>query len=210
MEEKYPIKFSLGQFILLLGVEVVVLSLVFLLGARFGNGIFPGGAPEMAAVNPAFQNLAPDVAPQKPAKPAVAKLVDTPEEEGNEAEEGDEALAEMEGVPDAAAPEAPVQVNKSLFHNPADKNTLIRFKSSGNSRFAIEVGQYFDEMIASKEITQLKGKGYEAYLVIQNSGGGARSYGVRIGSFADRTIAEDYATKMSNDQGIELRVVQVD
>ena len=41
MEEKYPIKFSLSQFILLLGVEIVVLSLVFLLGARFGKAIFP-------------------------------------------------------------------------------------------------------------------------------------------------------------------------
>jgi hypothetical protein len=208
VEEKYPIKFSLGQFILLLGVEVVVLSLVFLLGARFGGGIFPNYPGETNQANRAFQGLAPPAE-----KPQADKLVDTPLEEigtGN-AEEEETVAADAEGEENEMdVLEKPVQANKSLFHNPGDKNTLIRFKSSGNTRFAIEVAEYFDEVLASREITKLKVKGYEAYLVIENASSSAPSYGVRVGSFGDRKLAESYAAKMSNEQGLELRVVQVD
>ncbi len=220
VEEKYPIKFSLGQFILLLGVEVVVLALVFLLGARFGGSIFNLYHQERIASQRAYQGLAPDQGNFRGAPPAPAKLVDTPEEanaqdagEGASGQEGEEeaenpmAQQEAEALP---PPPEKLQVNKSLFHSSADKNTMIRFKSSDSSKFAIEVGKYFDELLASKQLTKLKQKGYEAYLVIENAHDAAPSYGVRVGSFGDRKMAEDFAVKMSNEQGLELRVVQVD
>jgi len=216
MEEKYPIKFSLGQFILLLGVEVVVLALIFLLGARFGANIFPGMPADQYAANRAYQGLAPENAPPAPRAKPVEKLTDVPEDEAQngDAQDGEAAVAEGDNAEDQAGEEPParpsrVGVNKSLLNSPADKNTLIRFKSSNATHFAIEVGKYFDELLASKEVSKLKNKGYEAYLTIDSSDGG-HTYGVRVGSFVERKIAEDYATKMSNEQGIELRVVQVD
>ena len=89
MEEKYPIKFSLSQFILLLGVEVVVLSLVFLLGARFGKTIFPESAAPVASNQRGFQDLAPSAPRAAKAPPQHDKLVDTEEAGPNE---GDAAL----------------------------------------------------------------------------------------------------------------------
>ena len=87
MEEKYPIKFSLGQFILLLSVEIVVLALVFLLGARFGGTIFPVYHIDQAsAVNHPYQGLEPKAKSSGEAQAkAPGKLTD--------AQEGAECLA---------------------------------------------------------------------------------------------------------------------
>jgi len=225
MEEKYPIKFSLGQFILLLSVEVVVLALVFLLGARFGGTIFPVYHSEQVAANRPYQSLEPKAKTSGEAPPkAPGKLTDV--QEGAEAPQAAAGDGENTGeantnedeaaaAPDPDGADAPpksekIQVNKSLLNNPADKNTMVRFKSSGNSKFAVEVGKYFDELIASKQINQLKAKGIDAYLVIVNDQGSSPEFGVRIGSFGDRKSAEDFSVKMSNEKGLELRVVQVD
>lgn len=223
MEEKYPIKFSLSQFILLLGVEVVVLSLVFLLGARFGKTIFPEPVQPMAANSRGFQELAPPAPRAAKAPPQQDKLVNTEEEtaagEANTGE-GEDAYADIptyevgaDGSTRPAAPQAPapenIAVNKSLIATNVDKNTMVRFKSSGNTKFSIQVAQFFDELLASREITKLKGKGYEAYLVIDQRSS-TPSFDVRVGSFGDRKLAEDFAAKMSNQENVELRVVQAE
>src|SRR5262249_32216500 len=77
MEEKYPIKFSLSQFILLLAVEIVVMALVFLLGAWFGKTIFPEAVPAVAANQRPYQDLAPPPAVHAPKPPQHDKLVDS-------------------------------------------------------------------------------------------------------------------------------------
>ncbi len=213
MEEKYPIRFSLSQFIVLLGVEVVVLALVFLLGARFGGSLLPGQQEKTFAMAPAYQALTPEAK-------APSKLVDTAD--GNEAEAPPDAEVadvpvyqigpngENQGQENEAAPaEEKLAVNKSLFAGTADKNTMVRFKSSGNTKFAVETGQFFDEVLASHEINKLKQKGLEAYIVIIEGRGGTPTFGVRMGSFGDRNLAEQFAVKISNEQGLELRVVQV-
>jgi len=222
MEEKYPIKFSLSQFILLLGVEIVVLSLVFLLGARFGKTIFPEGMAPVVANQRAIQDLAPQPPRMVKAPPQQDKLVNTEDaQEGEAAQaEGDEGTQDIptyqvgaDGSLRPAPQQEPVQenlaVNKSLIATNIDKNTMVRFKSSGNSKFSIQVAEFFDELLASREITKLKTKGYEAYLVIDQSGS-TPSFDVRVGSFGDRHMAEQFATKMSNEQNVELRVVQAD
>jgi len=224
MEEKYPIKFSLSQFILLLGVEIIVLSLVFLLGARFGKTIFPESLPAVAANPPALQDLAPPAAPRVKTPPPHDKLVDsdgTQEAAAAPAAEGDDANQDiptyqvgadgsMRPAPQAEAPaQENIAVNKSIIATNVDKNTAVRFKSSGNTKFSIQVAQFFDELLASREITKLKNRGYEAFLVINQQGDSA-SFDVRVGSFGDRRQAEDFAAKMSNDEKVELRVVQAD
>jgi hypothetical protein len=50
----------------------------------------------------------------------------------------------------------------------------------------------------------------DAYIVISTDSGGASVFGVRMGSFEDRNLAEQLAAKISNEQGLELRVVRVD
>ncbi len=235
MEEKYPIKFSLGQFILLLGVNMVVLALVFLLGARFGGEIFPSFYAKRGAAAKKFQGLAPEGAPaQAVGTQTGSKLMDSsPEEETKSGTEGDPAkgaphfqvdedgtaqlkeedpFAEEEGEEAAEEEPAaqPLAENKHLLLNPADKHTMVRFKSSDNSKFAVQVGEYFDELLASRKIGALKQKGIEAYLVIKNAGKSSQIYLVQVGSFSDRRLAEQFATQMSNSQGIELRVVQTD
>ncbi|MGH7830816.1 MAG: SPOR domain-containing protein, partial [Candidatus Binatia bacterium] len=95
------------------------------------------------------------------------------------------------------------------FHPGIGKSTMIRFKSSENTKFAVEVGQYFDEILASNEITRLRQKGLEPYMEIVEDRSGNPAFSVRMGSFGDRTVAERYAVKISNEKGLELRVVQV-
>jgi hypothetical protein len=193
-EEKFPIRFSLSQFVLLLGVEVVLLVLVFLLGARSGNFIFP----ERYTPHTAISGLEPTVPPAKRSD----RLADAENDEMEGTANDEEALPQ-EGE------EENIQVNKSLDHLASDKNMMVRFKSSGYSKFSIEVGQYFDEALAARQITKLKEQGYEAFMVIDQVEGGDPQFAVRIGSFGEHQIAEKFAAKMSNETGLELRVVQV-
>ncbi|HCU25256.1 MAG TPA: hypothetical protein DF383_09575 [Deltaproteobacteria bacterium] len=221
MEEKYPIKFSLSQFILLLGVEIVVLALVFLLGARFGKTIFPEPAASLASLPPGYRDLVPAEA-RAPRLPSQDKLVnsetDAGEEEDNEMEDptGADIPTYQVGADGSVRPAQPatpplprnVEVNKSILTTNIDKTTMVRFKSSGNAKFAVKVAEFFDEALASREVTRLKQRGYEAYLVIDEMRG-SPEFEVRVGSFGDRKLAEDFAAKMSNAQNLELRVVQV-
>lgn len=213
MEEKYPIRFSLGQFIVLLGVEILVLALVFLLGARFGGGIFEKyGA--MSAASDEYQALNPDAQKaKKTAKKLEEKLMDTASDEAEPSQVAEEGEEQAEATPPsqespednlAAAPK------KAFATTAVDKNTMVRFKSSDTSKFAIEVGSYSEETQASREAAKLKQKGYEAYIVIPDFQASSPTFSVRVGSFGDRKTAEDFSAKMSNAQGLELRVVQVD
>ncbi|MCE9624089.1 MAG: SPOR domain-containing protein [Deltaproteobacteria bacterium] len=174
----------------------------------------------------AMQELAPPARRMVKAPPQQDKLVNTEEAQEGDAPqaEGDEAAQDIPTYQVGAdgslrpAPEQEAQgrpepeniaVNKSLIATNIDKNTMVRFKSSGNSKFSVQVAEFFDELLASREITKLKSKGYEAYLVIDQRGA-TPSFDVRVGSFGDRHMAEQFATKMSNEQNVELRVVQAD
>jgi hypothetical protein len=231
MEERYPIKFSLGQFVILLGIFVVVLSLVFFLGARFGGLIFPEYYAKQFEKQGALASLAPGTETGRALSPSRASpLVDTPEEEGDEADE--EADAEESDIPhyqvgadgslrpqeentlsqqgeEEPHPSESFNVNKGFIQSNVDKNTVVRFKSSGYSKFTVEVADYFDELLASRKITQLKRGGYEAYLHIKNPNTSSPTFSVRVGAFFDRKDAESFATEMSNKQNLELRVVQM-
>ena len=218
MEEKYPIKFSLSQFILLLAVEILVMGLIFLLGARFGRSIFPDGSQGYAMQHPpVYQDLAPPPVPMHQARPPASdKLVDSEgAAEAENAEEANDSIPTYQVGADGSTRPAEdpraeqIAVNKSIVTTNADKNTAVRFKSSGNTKFAVQVAEFYDELLASREITKLKTKGYEAYLVIDQHSQ-TPSFDVRVGSFGDRKTAEDFATKMSNEQNLELRVVQAD
>jgi cell division septation protein DedD len=223
MDEKYPIKFSIGQFIILLAVQVCILSLVFLLGARLGGEVFPMFYAHQFSQKSPYQELAtgrtavPEGAPRRmePLEEAVEEEIveEDPAAEAPHYQVGADGEVEALEEDNADAPlveEPAVALHKNPLENPADKNTMIRFKSSGNAKFAVEVGEYFDEILASQKIGQLKDKGYEAYLVIKNPESESRSFAVRVGVFSDRSLAEEFATQMSNKQGIELRVVQSD
>lgn len=225
MEEKHPIRFSLAQFIILLGVGVVLLSLVFILGARFGGAVFPDFYARQFETKSLYQGLQPEKTQVKRGEepPKSDKLVDTldEEEDGSPSQDaphfqvGSDGISrqvEQNGNYDSAYEEEEedeLTVNKSLMTHPAEKNTMVRFKSSGHSKFAIEVGEYFDELIASNKISQLKNKGYEAYLVINKPNSSSPTYAVRVGVFSDRQMADDFATQLSNRQGLELRVVHI-
>jgi cell division septation protein DedD len=229
MEDKHPIKFSLGQFVILLGVEVVVLALVFLLGARFGGTFFPDFYTKQFSSSRPYRALEPEPRVDREAAPPKSdKLMDTlGEEETEEASDpaedaphfqvGEDGEAqpvheeEWEDEPEQEGqePEERLTVNKSLVKHPFEKQTIVRFKSSGGNNFAVEVGEYFDELIASKKISTLKDNGYEAYMVIKNDSGSSPVFAVRVGLFGDRQVAEEFATRMSNKQGIELQVVPV-
>ncbi len=234
MEEKYPIKFTLGQFVLLLGVAVVLFSLIFLLGARFGGQLFPDFYAKQFGTQGPLASLAPTgLSAGAKIGPKANLLVDTIEDEVVEGEEeileedneaadfpeyqvgADGSVWEKNGRAEEESENLEpvesesVHVNQRLIHTKADPNTVIRFKSSGNSRFTVEVADYFDEFLASHKITELKNQGLEAYIHIKNPGSEAPTFSVRVGAFADRSLAERFATDVSNKQNLELRVVQM-
>lgn len=231
MEQKYPIQFSLGQFVILFGVAVVLLGLSFFLGARFGDKIFPEHyAYRFGTVEP-YQALQPQGQPDFQGIPTSNRLMNSEEENFEEEEEDGAAIPHFQvdgngakqahqayAITQPAMPEGwqPDEDAQNLTRPPgafvptaADKHTVVRFKSSDFSKFSIEVAEYFDELLAAQRIRHLKEHGYEAYLHIENPNSRAPIFIVRVGAFSERTQAESFATKMSNQEKLELRVVRV-
>lgn len=229
MEEKHPIHFSLSQFIILMGVSIVVMALVFILGARLGGQIFPEFYAAQFKSQIPLNGLVSDVQGGRviEAPPRSDQLVDTledPQAQGGTKEEkelGEDAphiavgpdgkteAADREQWDKVAKDYDVLTVNKSLVRNDIDKDTVIRFKSSGNSKFTVEVADFFDELIASQKVSILKKQGYEAFLYIKNAGSSSQAYSVRMGVFSDRRLAEEYAAQMATKQNLELRVVEM-
>lgn len=227
MEDRHPIHFSLSQFIILMGVGIVVMALVFILGARLGGQIFPEFYSAQFKSSTMLTGLAPDVQGGRviEALPRSDQLVDTleePEAEEKEAELGEDVPHFAVGADGKTQPSDREEwekvadqydvltVNKSLVRNSIDKDTVIRFKSSGNSKFTVEVADFFDELLASRKISILKKQGYEAYLYIKNPGSASPAYSVRMGVFSDRGLADQYASQMATRENLELRVVEID
>ncbi|MCB1214605.1 MAG: SPOR domain-containing protein [Deltaproteobacteria bacterium] len=118
-----------------------------------------------------------------------------------EDQEGDEETLAEEGLE-----EEPLEEES----RPIDPNTFVRFKASANSRFAIQVTEQFDELAASYYLKQLREQGIDAYLAIKNPDSPEKSYAVRVGTFTDRSVAEDFAADLSNRLQRDLQVVLID
>jgi hypothetical protein len=226
MEDKHPIYFSLGQFIILISVGIVVMALVFILGARLGGQIFPEFYSAQFKTPSLMASLTPSPMEGRviEAPPRADQLVDTLGDKENQ-EQGKELGDDAPHI--AVGPDGKTEsndqeqwekvadqydvltVNKGLIRNNVDKDTVVRFKSSGNSRFTIEVANFFDELVASQKISALKKQGYEAYLYIKNPGSSSPTYSVRMGVFSDRRLADQYASQMATKQNLELRVVEI-
>lgn len=200
----------------------------FFLGARLGHRIFPEYSQGT------FDSAQPKAFKEegfKKGKPShVNKLTNNwEEEESDEAyldqgapqyrvdENGEPTLAEpAEDLPE----EDPLQEDWAQAEDygkaapakerPIDTTTFVRYKASGHSRFAVQFNEYFDELMASAKIRELKAKGIDAYLAIQNSGTRDQSYAVRAGTFTQRGVAEKFAAKLSNQSQMEVRVVLVE
>lgn len=219
MEQKYPIQFSLGQFVILFGVVVLLLGSSFFLGARFGDKIFPGHDTKGAASSEPYLALQP----QTPLAPSrlmgggdLHENAEAPSQEGDsiphfQADANGVLTPQEPHVADQpwADQDLQAQTPPAFVPTAADKHTVVRFKSSGFSKFSVEVSEYFDELLAAQRIRHLKEQGYEAYLHIENPGSRAPTFVVRVGAFAERGQAEAFATQMSNQEELELRVVRV-
>ena len=228
MEEKHPIHFSLSQFIILTGVAIVVMALVFILGARLGGQIFPEYYAAQFKSQIPLSALAPDMQGGRVFEaPRSDQLTDTPEDQQPAAQARQETELGQDAPHVKVGPNGQdevsdqqqwdkvkndydvLTVNKSLVRNDIDRDTVIRFKSSGNSKFTVEVANFFDELVASQKVSTLKKQGYEAYLYIKNAGSSSQAYSVRMGVFSDRRLAEEYAAQMATKQNLELRVVEM-
>lgn len=214
-------------FLLALGA-VLILALVFLLGARLGGNFSYN--PEEASVEEESQIESPKEVEtserQEPTK--LTESISTKDEETYEPDnqldagapkyevtsEGDSLPmeeAQIGNEPAASLGERQQDMDTGAGPMYVSKNphTMIRFKSSGHSRFAVQIGEYHDEALATKVINDLHKKGYDAYLVIENPNSYARNYCVRVGAFPEHQAAETLATSLSNDQGMELQVVRI-
>jgi cell division septation protein DedD len=140
----------------------------------------PPAATKPAEVQTGFY-MPPDPTPA--AQPAVEQKVETPAvaEEDLPAEEV-ATLAETEIDPDAPALDFP----RTPYSVPAE---LI-----DSSKFAVQVGAFLSSANAEVLITQLKDRGYTAYIFLAPDMKGRTWHLVRIGGFIDRGTATTAAT----------------
>jgi cell division protein FtsN len=75
------------------------------------------------------------------------------------------------------------------------------------SRFSLQVGAFPDETSAAGLRLRLQQKGYQVRIATSEVEGRGTWYRVRVGSYADRTAAEDQRTQLSSSEGLFALVV---
>lgn len=198
MEEKYPIKFSFSQFILLMSVGVVMLIFTFFMGARFGGAMF-ASAPQtvkndLQALQPENSQLQENVNKLSSDNETVAPADVVP----NNAEGTTPGVAQIGVAPPVAArPFSPLQLSK----------TMVRVKSSSDELFTLEIATLNDEVGAANLLNQWKQKGYPTYLAVEKDGD-SQIYKVRLGNFTDATQAQGYADTVKAKENVDAKIVR--
>ncbi len=231
MEENTSFKLTKKWILLFSFLVLFLLALVFLLGARLGGGWMSAEKEENSVekksdsqhVSEKVLNEEKNANSEKtePAKESQSEEENTykPDNQLDEgapkyevSSEGDSIPVDspkIGSIPATGLGEEQQGMDAGPMYHSKNPQTMIRFKSSDHSRFAIQIGEYQDESRATKTINDLNKKGYDAYLVIQNPKSYIKNYSVRVGAFTDHQSAESLAASLSNALQLELQVIRI-
>ncbi len=196
--EDYFCKFTFGQFVALILLELVTLFFVFYLGARFGPDLIGGKRiaevsektetpPEQPSVDYTFPQELSDGAPG-------GKGVIRVKPSGMTATEYENSLRVV--VPAPAAEEK--RVEKPAEVTPA---------AEAIGKYAIQVGSYPSAEEAARVVDQWKGKGYDTFMTVGEVPKKGTWYRVRIGHFKDKEEARLFSEQFKKKEKSDALVV---
>jgi cell division septation protein DedD len=109
-------------------------------------------------------------------------------------------------LPDAATPE---EVESKSATVEDKKETSLQSQKPSDVIFTIQVGAFKNSSYAEALITQLKEKGYAAYIILSESKEGEKIHKVCIGKFTEKGKAETLSEKIRNSQGLQTFITSL-
>lgn len=183
--EDYFCKFTFGQFVTLAILELATLFFVFYLGAHYG--------PELLGTRMKAGEVT-TILPSEEPKDVQGELP-----EPNYKYTFPELLTDGEGGGPVVGAQAP-QENLKYDEEKAITSHAVRVKPSEIAKYTLQVGSYPSPEEASKVITGLQGRGYDAFMSIGKIPDRGTWYRVRVGSFGDKKSAEDFKANFTQKE----------
>lgn len=201
----YFCKFTFGQFVTLILLELVTLFLVFYLGARYGPDLIGGhhtvaelsaekkGSPEREKVDYTF----PETLSAPPGREAIQI-----KPSGVTAREFEKQGAERSAPIIIPAPE-PVEPP------PLPEEVLpIPVTTGLSGDYSIQVGSYPTAEEAKGQIDKWKNRGYASFMTVADIPKKGTWYRVRVGHFKSRGEAEGFLKKFQSKEKVSGLVVR--
>ncbi len=227
--EDYFCRFTFGQFVTLILVEIVTLFFIFYLGARYGTDLLGARTREASATR--SEGSLP-----KEGSKNVDDIVGSPHvdytypevltQEGNKAirvkpsgvtaaEYDKKAQGYPSGIVEKLEKPLPVErvepVEKAEPVANAESATPVETSSeesvSDQGQFSIQVGSYPSEEEANQEIGRWKRKRYSVFMTTGEIPEKGTWYRVRLGHFPSREKANDYLSKLQSKEKVKGLVV---
>lgn len=230
--DDYFCRFTFGQFVTLILLEIVTLFFVFYLGARYGSDLLgTGGVAKKESVLPkegpksvdeiigrkSDEYTYPEVLTGPGADRPEGRAIKvkpsgvTADEYDRQKMEDPAVLAARETKRPAPEPvPKPVIDEKKPPAEPAREEPIAEApvrEEVPKGKFTIQVGSYQSSQEATQTMNQWKKKGYQAFLATGNVPGKGVWYRVRIGGFATRDEASKYLEKLKQKEKASAIVV---
>jgi len=229
-DAQYFCKFTFGQFFTIIVLEVITLSFVFYLGAKYGTNYLKVGQEEqqtnitsVVANSPAPSENIPaalqDKELQQMARDAVKESNSDLKERVKEMLNKKEDVAPAQAqAPAPVQTQLPAQTIQQQQAAPAQEQAqaaqvaqadsgAIKVKSSASGAYSIQVGSYPNMDEAGERVKDWREKGYPSFMMIADIPDRGRWYRVRIGGFASKEDAQAYLDKFKINEQTEAIVV---
>ena len=194
--EDYFCRFTFGQFVTLILLEIVTLFFVFYLGARYGPDLIGGRSSQSRTAG----GLSPDLPKDQPSR--VDEIVgpspvDYTYPEVLSGSGGDKAIrvkpsgltAEEYEKRRRDLPESPQEIKEP------ENSVATAAAEIPKGKYTVQVGSYQSAEEASALVKGWKGKGYSSFMSVGQIPQKGTWYRVRIGGFPTREKAEDFLEK---------------
>ena len=199
--EDYFCRFTFGQFVTLILLELVTLFFVFYLGARYGPDLI-GGRKEVATqaaveAPPPVDYSFPEALSDKEGGAIKIKPSGMTAREYEERQRVVIPLPEEIPVP---PPAAPIKIKEA-----PEKPVPAASKKGG--AFSVQVGSYQTAEEAARMVDKWKQKGYQTIMTVGEIPNKGVWYRVRIGQFKDRDEAKIFLQKFKTREKADGLVV---
>ena len=212
--EDYFCKFTFGQFVTLILLELVTLFFVFYLGARYGPDLI-GSRREVAKKSLGLPADRPKTIDEIVGTPQVdytfpEVLTDpTPSTPRGTKKEKEVIRIKPSGVTVEEFERQKFQKEKQTILIPVEKEEVAPMAApSPPGKYAIQVGSYPTAEEANRMIDRWKKKGYDSFLSVGEIPNRGTWYRVRLGSFPSREEATRYLEQFKGKEKTSALVVQ--
>lgn len=201
--DDYFCKFTFGQFVTLILLELVTLFFVFYLGARFG--------PDLLGGSKAIDEPAPSVEEkeQKKVDYSFPERLSDGQSGAIQVKPSGVTAEEFEKNPAPVVVPAPERLEPVKVEVEEIKPEPPKVKMK-TGLYAVQVGAFRSAGEAADAVEQWKKKGYSTFMTIGEVPNKGTWYRVRIGQFGDKNEAQTFLQRFKEKEKREAVLVKIE